>query len=291
MKSQSPENSGGTISQQSCKEPERSGTRCSQQDPSLKWDGSMLNLKTMNLEIPVHNSDLQKKPAVIKFKITELRFTFIIASLLVTSTIIAQKSVKMTELDTQRTLRKLIEKSNDQEEIDPELKNSLSSLSKTVTQLFNNIKADKSLQVDSDTLFFQSLEYAQKTLGELQTNWISNEHAKDVIEAIQKDYDIKMSASALGANSKFLSEIQVSVFTRKDDINVNGFDVKCNYLWEYKRDVARFVFNNQTNDATRYLSPGYYVIWIEKDGKVIQKKDKVEIGNLQKQEESILFNL
>ena len=225
----------------------------------------------------------------VKFKIPRLILMSVF--LIIFSIAHGQNDIKKIELNIQRTIRQLIGKVDNKGNDSQLMRNSLSDLSKTTNLLFKTINSDNNINLESDSLFISSLVNSQKTLDELVVHWESNSHAKSIIDAIQNDYSIKISASALGANSKILTEVQVTVFTKKGEIEIDGYDVKCNYLWDYRINIAKFVFNNQTNNAIRNLSPGYYVMWIEKNGTVIQKKDKVEIGNLQSQKESIIFNL
>ncbi|WP_405296809.1 hypothetical protein [Algibacter sp. Ld11] len=203
----------------------------------------------------------------------------------------SQNSIKQLELETQKTIRKVILKNKNLTEENSELKSSLGLLSKTTTELYKKLKHADSLKFETDSLLFQSLENSQKTLENLLTHWESNSKSKIVIDLIQKDYFLKTSASPLGINSGLLSVVHVSVFTKNKGRDYDGYDVKCNYIWDYSLENAKFSFNNQTNNASMNLSPGYYTIWIEKKGNIIQKKDKVEIGNLQEEKESIIFHL
>lgn len=217
--------------------------------------------------------------------------TFMFAMLFISNNLHSQKSLKEIELDTQRTIRKLIPKINKFVEKDSLVMIDINGLSVSATSLFEKINSDENFNQQTDTLFIQSLEQSQKMLEELRSDFQSYEFATKTIEDIKKDYDIKLESSPLGINSRIKSTIRVSVLTKRNDLAVPGYDVRCNYMWDSDLKVGKHVFNNQTNNAVRNLSPGYYIFWIEKDGIVIQKKERVEIGNMMESSETIIFNL
>ncbi|MBD0824459.1 hypothetical protein [Aestuariibaculum marinum] len=201
-----------------------------------------------------------------------------------------QNNIKEIELKIQRSIRQLAKQADKKENDSVLIADNLMNLSQTTSQLFSAIYKDN-LDEKNDSLFFLSLESSQKSLEKLVAIGENNSYINSVIDAIQSDYLTKIKASALGADSTIKTEVRVLVYTRKGDKEIGGYEVKCNYLWDFKNPNPKFIFNNPTNNAERNLAPGYYFMWIEKDGKLIQKKDKLEIGNLHSQEESIIFNL
>jgi len=220
-----------------------------------------------------------------------LSLFFLILGMVTSNIGFSQNRLQSVELNTQRSIRKLIEKINNFEMKDTNLIDGLSQLSKSSTFLFDKVNNDNNFNQLNDTLFINTLEQSQKSLSQLLTDWRSNKFAKDLIQAIKIDYDIKIASSPLGALSQVNKIIEVSVITKSGNNYVNGYDVKCNYMWDSDLVVGKIIFNNQTNNAIRNLAPGYYVIWIEKNGIEIQRKNKVEIGNSMQLKETIIFNL
>ncbi len=221
----------------------------------------------------------------IKFHLATLLF------ILISSHLIGQTRIKTVELETQKSIRKLISKKDSLNFQDTVFDNNLRKLYVSTRTLFEKINGDPTFTESEDTLFVSSLEQSQKKLDQLIANWPAKDDLIQTVQFLRKDYDIKINASPLGLASKITRTIEVSVITRIDNNDLSGYDVKCNYMWDSDLKTAKIVFNNQTNNAIRNLSPGYYVFWIEKNGILIQKREKIEIGNLKQNKEKIIFNL
>lgn len=210
----------------------------------------------------------------------------------ITDNIYDKTKMARIELNTQKSIRKLISKVNNLEKIDTTLINNVNNLSNSATSLFQKIVNDPDFGMPIDTSFIISLDQSQKKLDQLVVeNWSSNEEVGNIIRSIKTDYDIKINSSPLGASSKIITNVEVSVLTRSNNHNVDGYDVYYTYMWDSKEKKDKKSFNNQTNNAIRIISPGYYLFWIEKKGKIIQSKSKVEIGNLMEPKEVIVFNI
>lgn len=200
-----------------------------------------------------------------------------------------QTRLQKVQLETQKTIRKLTNKVTTDGIKDTIVTNNLNRLSANATTLFNKINSNPAS--GKDTGFVYALEQSHVALAELLGDWGSNDYAANRMQDVSIDYYIKTKAAPLAASSNITTNIKVIVITKLNDSEVGGYDVKCNYMWDSELKKAKIIFNNQTNNAVKYMAPGYYVFWIEKDGVIIKKKSKVEIGNLSEPEELILFNL
>ncbi|OAN61660.1 hypothetical protein A8B79_04330 [Balneola sp. EhC07] len=209
--------------------------------------------------------------------------------LLFPMTVLGQTSFESVELEAKRAIRQLILKVNTIEN-NSELKDELLLLSSATNNLFEKIDSDDTIS-ESEDEFINSLVQAKNTLANLPESWRSNNHAILTMQFIRKDFAIKATSSPLSNGSMIRTKVRVSVMTKKNGALVPGYDAKCNYMWDANLLSAKIVFTNQTNDAVKNLAPGYYIFWIEKDGEIVQKREMVEIGNLQTPEESVIFNL
>lgn len=215
----------------------------------------------------------------------------LLSPMLITINAFGQTRLENLELNTQRSIRKLISKIYSLDNKDTIIVNNVNLLSKSATILFNKIRNDENLGQPNDTLFINSLELSQQALNQLLVDWRSNEKASNTMKAVKIDYDIKTASSPLAASSKVITNVEVSVYTKSKNQDVGGYDVLYTYMWDSEMREKKGIFNNQTNNAVKNLSPGYYVFWIERNGIPIQMKTKVEIGNLMTPKDTLIFNL
>jgi len=215
----------------------------------------------------------------------------LISVMLITSNIYGQTRLEIVELSTQKSIRKLTIKINKLDDKDAILINNLKLLSNSATTLFQKIRNDQNIGQQNDTVFITTLEHSQQALNQLIVDWSSDEDAANLMKAIKIDYDTKINASPLGASSKVITNIEVSVVTKSAGQDAAGYDVFYTYMWDSVAKKEKNPFVNQTNNAIKKLAPGYYFFWIEKNGVTIQNKPKVEIGNLLLPKEFIIFNL
>ena len=215
----------------------------------------------------------------------------IIFGFLFPNSLYSQTKLETIELNIQRSIRKLNNKINLLENKDTRLVRNLNLLSKSATLLFQKISNDGIIGQLEDTLFINSLEQSQQLLDQLILNWSSQEDAADIMESIKIDYDLKIRSSSLGVYSGIITNIEVTVITKHDNQDISGYDVFYTYMWDSQSKKKKQYFTNQTNNAKKILSPGYYFFWIEKNGILIQNKPKIEIGNLMLSKETIIFNL
>lgn len=201
-----------------------------------------------------------------------------------------QAKIEKVELNTFKTLNKLSTKINGLGNKGA-LVNSFNELSNSAKELFDKIHNDTNINESDDNLFIDSIEDSQKALSQLLTNWESNDDADSLIVAVKNDFNNKIKASPLAAMSEVLTSIEVTVVTKSASGNISGYDVFYTYMWDFKNKQKKNGFTNKTNDAVRNLSPGYYVFWIEKDGKIVQTKPKVDLGNLMNPKETLIFDL
>lgn len=205
----------------------------------------------------------------------------------------AQTRLDSVQLSTQMTIQELIskEKSLTSANKSNNFRNSLNQFSRSSNKLYEKIDADKIDYNSIDTVFIISLEETQYALENILINWGNNdEDASTKLKKIKMDFDIKTKNLAFAAESKLLTNVEINVITKSGDALISGYDVYYTYMWDVDRKKKR-MFNNQTNDATKILSPGLYFFWIEKNKKIISEKEGVEIGNMRQPKETIIFNL
>lgn len=201
-----------------------------------------------------------------------------------------QTRMQLIELNTFKALNKLSAEVKNHEKKD-DLEKSLQELSSSAMKLFGEIREKGNFDAEGDSLFVGSLDDSQKALNGLLADWESDDNVDSMFADIKKDFDIKMTSSQLAAVSGAVANIEVTVLTKSATENISGYDVFYTYMWDLKKKEKKNVFTNQTNDAVKNLSPGYYFFWIEKDGKIVKTKTKIEIGNLMMPKETVVFNL
>nr|WP_315200979.1 hypothetical protein [uncultured Flavobacterium sp.] len=201
-----------------------------------------------------------------------------------------QTKIEKIELTTFKTINKLNKKVKSLQNKQV-LVNSLNELSNSAIKLFDKIRNDSNFNESDDNLFIDSIEDSQKALNQLLDEWESLDDANRLITDVKNDFDIKLASSPLAAVSEVMTSIEVTVLTKSESGNISGYDVFYTYMWDFKKKEKKNVFTNKTNDAIRNMSPGYYVFWIEKNGEITQTKQKVDIGNLMKPKETLIFTL
>ena len=199
----------------------------------------------------------------------------------------AQSSEEMAQLNlsTQLALEKLINnlKKNNNESV----LGTSADLNEAISALYSKIETDG---LDNhDSIFTQSLKEAQIRIEKLSqdTDMVKVENT---LKNLTKDYYAKVNASPNGVGSNISTRVKVVVKAASGGNFLHGYNVRCNYMWDFESDKARFWSNSPTNDAFMVLAPGYYVIWLEKNGIVVKKTD-VEIGAQQKETEVVTILL
>ncbi|NHN24083.1 hypothetical protein FIA58_000205 [Flavobacterium jejuense] len=112
--------------------------------------------------------------------------------------------------------------------------------------------------------YMTTLEEAQKVLVRLDDNFASMEDRAFVLNAIYLDYDSKLKSINSSATSDANTRIKVTVDSNEDD----GFFVFGKLSYEQDLAIKRFRFNRPTQNASLEVVPGYYLFWLEKEGRV-----------------------
>lgn len=112
--------------------------------------------------------------------------------------------------------------------------------------------------------YMTTLEEAQKALARLNENFDSTANKDFIINAIYMDYDAKLKSITSSATSDANTKIKVTVDSNEDE----GFFVFGKLSYEQELAIKRFRFNRPTQNASLEVVPGYYLFWLEKDGRV-----------------------
>ncbi|GGI58493.1 hypothetical protein GCM10011444_28020 [Winogradskyella haliclonae] len=167
-----------------------------------------------------------------------------------------------------------------------ELRNSFVELEETHNRLFK-ILVDYS---ESDNVisedYLLSLENSQKVLEELSNPFEDIKASLRLFEAIKYDYKAKLQSIDYGISISINEKVKVTVKTTKS----SGYFAYIKYSSDENINIKRLRFNNPTNNAERYLSPGYYIIWVEKDNNK-SKERFIEITSTNEDQNTIYFEL
>lgn len=141
---------------------------------------------------------------------------------------------------------------------------------------------------EPDTLFIQNLEDMNIKLEQLMG--VSDKaYLVSYMDIMSADLKLKLS-SPMGLSSVDFVPIRLFVKTKKNNAYIDGYTVKGNYAWDFNAVDARFNFSLLTNNAYYDFTPGKYIIWVEKSGEAILKKN-VDIGYKNGQEEIVEFDI
>lgn len=138
----------------------------------------------------------------------------------------------------------------------------------------------KSIEVNCDLLAQAEDEKDNETLALLQ----------DVSEDL--DVKAKQAKKQVGAAEDLGASVVVTVKTRKNGKEVDGYLVRCNPKRYATQTPALFVFNNPTNQAERSLPPGNYVFWLETVNQEFVTSRPITVGgNGEKSQPTIWFDI
>ncbi|RZK40926.1 MAG: hypothetical protein EOO90_13235 [Pedobacter sp.] len=160
-------------------------------------------------------------------------------------------------------------------------KSAIVSLNKNATSLLKTA-SDRKV---TDTAYLRSLIALRSQIDGL-TKIDLNQIKVSELNAMATDYSVKMNASPPGLSQQLLTGVKVTV--TKANNGTSGYMVKASYMWDFDSKNPRFAFNNPTNNAVRVLAPGYYMIWLEKDGKLVESRE-VLIGAERETKQEIKF--
>jgi hypothetical protein len=137
------------------------------------------------------------------------------------------------------------------------------------------------LKVDSDLLHQAATEE-------------NSENAKRILKSVAGDLNTKarQAKSPVAAAEVLGGSIIVSVRTRRNGHDVEGYLVRCNPERYAGQSPAMFPFNNPTNEAKRILPPGDYFMWLEtQNGQTVASRPVSIGGNGEDTEPPIVFDL
>lgn len=113
------------------------------------------------------------------------------------------------------------------------------------------------------TAYVTSLKEAEKVLKQLTKNETDLANKEGILQAITQDYDAKLQTIRNTAKNDATTKIRVTVNSNKEE----GFFVFGKLSYEQEQDIKRFRFNRPTQNAVQNFVPGYYLFWLEKDGR------------------------
>ena len=164
-------------------------------------------------------------------------------------------------VSTQQTLNELAEKVTTKTE--DSLSGSLSKLVAKSKELFPALEnCNKKYKLTDN--YMTTLVEAQKALASLNENFNSLENKEFILNAVYQDYDAKLQSIYSSPTSDANTRIKVMVDSNEDE----GFFVFGKLSYEQELDIKRFRFNRPTQNASLDVVPGYYLFWLEKDGRI-----------------------
>jgi|GEM_PF-5355335 len=184
---------------------------------------------------------------------------------------------------TQQTLTKLQEVINPTNNIELiDLYRNLESSSERLFKILDDVVKIKN--IDSDYLI--TLQSNQVALQGAYNQFENLEFVTKTLFFATSDYENKYKSINFGISPNFVEKVKVVVETK----NASGYSVFVKYSYDFDTDVKRYQFNNPTNNAEKPLSPGYYIIWIEK-GTYRSKDRLVDIINSDQESKPIYFEI
>lgn len=121
-----------------------------------------------------------------------------------------------------------------------------------------------------------------------------SETALALLRDVSDDLDIKakQAKSPVAASEVLGASIMVTVKTRRNGKDVEGYLVRCNPRRYPTRSPAMFVFTNPTNQAKRSVPPGNYIMWLEtQNGQFVVSRPITIGGNGEDSEPPIVFDV
>ena len=112
--------------------------------------------------------------------------------------------------------------------------------------------------------YVSTLQETEKTLSRLVKEYQTISDKEYVLNAIYHDYEAKLQTITNTTNNDATTIIKVIV----NSIEEEGFFVFGKLSFEQKRNIKRFRFNQPTQNASQDFVPGYYLFWLEKEGRI-----------------------
>jgi hypothetical protein len=126
------------------------------------------------------------------------------------------------------------------------------------------------------------------------TTETDTERTRTLLQDVSDDLKLKaaQAKNQVGASEALGASVQVSVKTRRNGQEMNGYLVRCNPKRYGTQSPAMFVFNNPTNQADRTLPPGNYIFWLEtQSGQIIVSRPITVGGDGESSEPTIWFDI
>lgn len=239
--------------------------------------------------------DFRNRNILILEKALQMNYKIVLTVFFMTYSILSfcqkdtQDSYYQIAFDSQVTLSQLADKVYDSSVTNNIQKekfiNSYKVLDASQKELFNNLDDiyDKEESVNKDYLktLKESTEILKKSIENKDI-----EKTIAIFDAVALDYKNKSSSFKFGIKTTVVDKIKVKVETPGH----SGYFAYIKYSYDFDNDIKRYTFNNPTNNAERYLAPGYYIIWIEK-GDFRSEERNIEVVNTDEGETVIYFHI
>ena len=175
-------------------------------------------------------------------------------------------------LKTQESLKKLAD--TIYATSDTELIKTFSALKKRQRSLFRLLKkCDRNNKLKPG--YLTTLSETQKTLDQLFQNDEAINDPQFILESIYLDYDAKQKSINYYVSKDANAKIKVIINSNEEE----GAFVFAKLSYEKNKDIKRFRFDSPTNNASQYFVPGYYLFWLEKDGRVSEPELHLIVGD------------
>ncbi|MFD2563152.1 hypothetical protein [Aquimarina rubra] len=171
------------------------------------------------------------------------------------------KDLSLVLANTQISLINLQEKINTSKE--PKLKEAYDQLALISKELFPVLEKCNDKYALSPE-YVATLRETERTLRYLVKEYETISDKEYIINAMYQDYDAKLQTIKNTAKNDATTKIKVIVNSNEEE----GFFVFGKLSYEQGQDIKRFRFNQPTQNAVQDFVPGYYLFWLEKDGRI-----------------------
>lgn len=133
--------------------------------------------------------------------------------------------------------------------------------------------------------YVATLETSKRTLITLYKAYDTTTDKTYILEAIYADYDAKLQTINNTAKNDATTKIKVIVNSNEEE----GFFVFGKLSYEQGQDIKRFRFNQPTQNAIQDFVPGYYLLWLEKEGRVGEPELHLIMSNSGEEEKTLIL--
>jgi len=175
-------------------------------------------------------------------------------------------------LKTKASIEKLSDKINTTS--DKQIRKTFKALKKKQRQLFRVLKrCNRNRQLTPEYLL--TLSASQKVLDQVYQNYETTDNKQFLLESIYKDYTAKRESINYYVAKDANAKIKVIINSNENE----GYFVFAKLSYEKDMDIKRFRFDSPTNNASLSFVPGYYLFWLEKDGRVSEPELHLIVGD------------